>query len=63
MPAHAENDGQGSRRPSQSDIAMTIRVGSGSLAPRPSNIDAKTGMTFHRMTVMTMPAMLMTATG
>ena len=42
---------------------MTMRVGSGSSAPRPSNMAAKVGMTFHRMTAMTMPAMVMTATG
>ena len=43
--------------------AMTMRVGRGSSAPRPANIEAKVGMTFHRMTAMTMPAMPMTATG
>ena len=29
---------------------MTILVGRGSSAPSPSNIAAKVGMTFHRMT-------------
>jgi hypothetical protein len=40
-----------------------MRVGSGSSAPRPANIAAKVGITFQRMTAMTIPAMLMTATG
>ena len=53
----------GSSRTNQFDIAITMRVGSGSWAPRPSNMAAKVGMTFHRMTAMTMPAMPMTATG
>ncbi len=53
----------GSSRTSQLESAITNRVGSGSSAPRPSNIAAKVGMTFHRMTVMTMPAIEMTATG
>ena len=43
--------------------AMTMRVGSGSSAPRPENSDAKVGMTFHRMTPTTTPAMTMTAIG
>ena len=42
---------------------MTILVGRGSSAPRPANMAAKVGMTFHRMTPMTRQAMLMTATG
>ena len=42
---------------------MTMRVGSGSSAPRSSNMAAKVGMTFQRMTAMTMPAMPMTAIG
>ena len=54
---------KGSSRTSQFESAMTIRVGSGSSAPRPANIAAKVGMTFHRMTAMTMPAMPSTATG
>ena len=54
---------KGRSRTNQLDIAMTMRVGSGSWAPRPSNIAAKVGMTFQRMTAMTMPAMPMTATG
>ena len=29
---------------------MTMRVGRGRVAPRPANIEAKVGMTFHRMT-------------
>ena len=45
------------------EAVITMRVGSGSSAPRPSNMAAKVGMTFHRMTAMTMPAMQMTATG
>ena len=53
----------GSSRTSQLDSAITIRVGSGSSASRPSNIAAKVGMTFQRMTVMTMPAIEMTETG
>ncbi len=57
------NTAKGSRRTTQLDRAMTMRVGSGSSAPRPSNMAAKVGMTFHRMTVMTMPAMEMTAIG
>ena len=47
---------KGSRRTNQFESAMTNRVGSGSSAPRPANIEAKVGMTFHRMTAMTMPA-------
>ncbi len=42
---------------------MTKRVGRGSSAPRPANIAANVGMTFHRMTAITIPAMVMTATG
>jgi hypothetical protein len=42
---------------------MTMRVGSGSSAPRPWNIAANVGMTFHRMTPTTTPAITMTATG
>ncbi len=53
----------GSRRTNQFDIPITMRVGSGSWAPRPSNMAAKVGITFHRMTAMTMPAIPMTATG
>ena len=45
------------------DMAMTTRVGRGSSAPRLANSDANTGMTFQRMTITTMQAMLMTATG
>ena len=44
-------------------IAMTTRVGSGSSAPRPSNMAAKVGMTFHRMTPITTHAITITATG
>ncbi len=40
-----------------------MRVGSGSVAPRPANRLAKVGMTFQRMTPMTTPAMAMTAIG
>ena len=54
---------KGSRRTNQLDIAITMRVGRGSSAPRPANIEAKVGMTFHRMTAITMPAMEMTAAG
>ena len=54
---------KGRIRTNQLLSAMTMRVGSGSWAPRPSNIAAKVGMTFHRMTAMTMPAIPMTATG
>ncbi len=43
--------------------AMTMRVGSGSSAPRPLNSSAKVGMTFHRMTATTIAAIEMTATG
>ncbi len=43
--------------------AITMRVGSGSWAPSPSNIAAKVGMTFHRMTVITMAAMARTEIG
>jgi len=42
---------------------MTTRVGSGSSAPRPANSSAKVGMTFHRMTATTSPAIVMTAAG
>ena len=42
---------------------ITMRVGSGSCAPRPSNMAAKVGMTFQRMTATTMPAIEMTAIG
>ena len=42
---------------------MTMRVGSGSSAPRPANSSAKVGMTFHRMTATTMAAIVMTAVG
>ena len=51
------------RRTSQFDIAITIRVGSGSVAPRPANIAAKVGIPFHKMTVMTIAAIEMTAIG
>ncbi len=54
---------KGSSRISQLESAITNRVGSGSSAPRPANIAAKVGMTFQRMTLMTMPAMLMTEIG
>ncbi len=43
--------------------AMTMRVRNGSSAPRPANSVAKVGMTFHRITVTTRPAMVMMATG
>ena len=43
--------------------AMTMRVSSGSSAPRPANRLAKVGMTFHRITVTTAMAMTMIATG
>ena len=43
--------------------AMTMRVGSGSSAPRPANRAANVGMTFHRMTPTTSTAMTMTAIG
>ena len=43
--------------------AMTMRVGSGSSAPRPANRVAKVGMTFHRITPITTAAMTMTAIG
>ena len=45
------------------DRAMVIRVGSGRLAPSPSNRVAKVGMTFHRMIQTTATAITMTATG
>ncbi len=51
------------KSPMKLERAMTIRVGSGSSAPRLTNSSAKTGMTFQRMTATTMQAMLMTATG
>ncbi len=54
---------KGSRRTNQLLRAMTKRVGSGSSAFSPANIAAKVGMTFQRMTAITMPAMLSTATG
>jgi hypothetical protein len=54
---------KGSRRISQFESAITNRVGRGSSALRPANIEAKVGMTFHRMTVMTMPAIPITETG
>ena len=44
-------------------IAMTTRVGSGRSAPRPENKAANVGMTFHRMTPTTPPAITMTAIG
>ena len=50
-------------RTSESLIQMTIRVGSGSCAPRPANSAAKVGMTFHRMTPTTTAAITMTAIG
>ncbi len=53
----------GSSRTNQLLSAITNRVGRGSSAPRPANIEAKVGMTFHRMTAMTMPAMPSTETG
>ena len=43
--------------------AMTMRVGSGSSAPRPENRAAKVGMTFHRITPTTRTAITMTAMG
>ncbi len=43
--------------------AMTMRVGIGSVAPRPANRLANVGMTFHRMTPTTRPAMTTTAIG
>ena len=43
--------------------AMTIRVGSGSSAPRPANRLANVGMTFQRMTVTTTAAITMIAIG
>ncbi len=42
---------------------MTTRVGSGRSAPRPENSDAKVGITFHKMTPTTTPAITMTAIG
>ena len=53
----------GSRRTNHLLSEITNRVGSGSSAFRPANIEANVGMTFHRITEMTMPAMLITATG
>ena len=50
-------------RTRKSLIAMTMRVGSGSSAPRLANIAPKVGMTFHRMTATTRPAITMTAMG
>jgi len=44
-------------------MAMTIRVGSGSWAPRPAKRVANVGMTFQRMAPTTTAAMTMTATG
>ena len=43
--------------------AMTMRVGSGSVAPRPAKRLANVGMTFQRITPTTRAAMTMTATG
>jgi hypothetical protein len=42
---------------------MTTRVGSGRSAPRPANSDANVGMTFHKITPTTPPAITMTAIG
>ena len=51
------------KRTSELLNAITMRVGSGSSAPRPANRLAKVGMTFHRMTPTTPAAMTMTAIG
>ncbi len=53
----------GSSRTNQLLSVITKRVGSGSSALRPANIEANVGMTFHRITAITMPAMLITAIG
>ena len=42
---------------------MTMRVGSGSSAPRPSNSVAKVGMTFYRIAPTTTDAITTTAMG
>ena len=44
-------------------MAITTRVGSGNCAPRPANICANVGITFHRITPTTTAAMMITATG
>ena len=53
----------GRNRTSVSLIQMTTRVGIGSSAPRPANMAAKVGITFHKMTVTTAPAITSTAMG
>ena len=47
----------------KTDIATTMRVGSGSSAPSEMNSVANTGMTFQRMMYTTRMAMAITAAG
>ena len=47
----------------ESLIQITIRVGSGSVAPKPSKSEENVGITFHRMTATTAAAMTTMAAG